>query len=130
MKNFVTLFLLLLVANFSISAQSMIEGTILNENGDGVPDVTILVKHTAKTEFAQVVQTDDNGYFMVNDLIDGNYELVAKTNNYETLLINDFQFPRDTDQVVGLTLENLITSSPTVVTSNQHAAKNDLLATY
>ena len=99
MKNFVTLFLLLLVANFSISAQSMIEGTILNKNGDGVPDVTILIKHTAKAEFAQVVQTDDNGYFMVDDLIDGNYELVAKTNNYETLLINDFQFPRDTDQV-------------------------------
>lgn len=113
MKNLFTLSLIVLLSNFSLTAQNLIEGGISNENGKSLT-ATITLENEQKAQFSKMIQTDEDGYFMIDDLANGNYQLIVEHSAYKTITIDNFEFPRDSDQILGLTMENLENTEITI----------------
>ncbi len=107
MKNLITLLLIGLLGNFSLTAQNTIEGGISNESGESLTATTITLENEQDVRLTKTIQTDADGYFIVDDLADGQYRLVVEHATYKTISMDNFEFPRDTDQVLGLTMEPL-----------------------
>lgn len=105
MKNLITLLLIGLLGNFSLTAQNMIEGGISNESGEGLTAVTITLENEQDVRLTKTIQTDDYGYFIMDDLADGHYRLVVEHATYKAISMDNFEFPRDTDQILGFTME-------------------------
>jgi len=105
MKKVFNLLLIGVFANFSLFAQSMIEGGISNEAGESLIAATITLVNEQNVQLNKTIQTDEYGYFVIEDLTDGNYQLVVEHVDYESLAIHNIVFPRDTDQVLGLEME-------------------------
>lgn len=126
MKNLSVLLLIVLLGNVSIAAQSTIEGSIMNTKGESLQSVVVTMQHTTDEELNKAITTDENGYFIVDNLIDGEYVLVVEDVDYQTLSIDNFQFPKDADKVVGLTVENLELLTPTDITTKRNAPKNNI----
>ena len=126
MKNLSVLLLIVLLGNISIAAQSTIEGSIMNAKGESLQSAVVTMQHTKDVELNKAITTDENGYFIMDDLVDGDYILVVENADYQTLLIDNFEFPKDADKVVGLTLENLELLTPTDITTKRNAPKNNI----
>jgi len=115
MKNLIILLLIGLLGNFSLTAQNTIEGGISNESGEGLTAVTIILENEQDAELNKTIQTDEYGYFIVDDLVDGRYQLVVENEAYKTISIDNFEFPRDSNQVLGLTMKALNDEEPIMV---------------
>lgn len=126
MKNLSILLLIILLGNLSISAQNMIEGSIMNAQGESLVATNITMEHSTDTQLNKTITTDENGYFFLDNLADGVFTLVVENADYQLLSMNDFQFPRDRDKVVGLTLESLEVLFPTELTTKRNERKNDI----
>lgn len=126
MKNLSTLLLIVLLGNLSLSAQNMLEGSILNTQGESIVATNILMEHSTNTQLNKVITTDENGYFFLEDLADGRYTLIIENTDYQKLSMNNFEFPRDTDKVVGLTLENLEILTATDIMTKRNEPKNNI----
>ena len=104
----------------------MIEGSIMNAEGESLVSTNIRMEHSTDAQLNKVVTTDENGYFFLDNLVDGTYTLVVENIDYQILSMNDFQFPRDTDKVVGLTLESLEVLTPIGITTKRSALKDNI----
>ena len=114
MKNLAIIFLVSLVSLFSLSAQSVLEGSISNRQGESLTAVNVKFIHLTNQQLSQTVNTDEDGYFFMEQLADGAYELEISHQQYGTVIMENFEFPRDTDQVLGLQLEEIQVTTPTV----------------
>ncbi len=128
MKNLSTLLLIVLLSNLSISAQSMIEGSIMNAKGESLVATNITMEHSTNAQLNKVIVTDENGYFFVDNLADGAYSLIVENIDYQTLLMDGFQFPKDTDKVIGLTMESLEVLTPTVLATKRNDRKGNFVS--
>ena len=126
MKKLSTLLLIALLGNLSLTAQNIIEGSIMNAQGESLVATVIKMQHATDTAFNKAITTDENGYFFLEDLANGDYTLVIENIGYQPLSMSDFQFPRDTDKVVGLTLENLDVFVPTELTTKRNDRKDNI----
>jgi hypothetical protein len=104
MKNILTFILILMIGNFSLNGQSRIEGSISDENGKVMAAVAITIKNSTNPALTKQFTSDQNGYFIAEGIIDGNYLIEITSENYKTITLRNFNFPRDTDQVMGVTL--------------------------
>lgn len=126
MKNLITLLLIGLIGNFSLTAQNTIEGGINNESGEVLTATTITLENEQDVRLNKTIQTDEYGYFIMDDLADGQYRLVVENAAYKTISMDNFEFPRDTDQILGLTMESLENTDIMVVRNTPD--KNNSLA--
>lgn len=126
MKNLSALLLIVLLGNLSLSAQSMIEGSITNAQGESVVATVVTIQHKIETELNKTITIDESGYFIIENLADGTYSLAVENVVYQTILIDNLEFPRDTDKVLGLTLENLNELTPTDVFTKRNTPKNNV----
>ncbi|MFK7978498.1 MAG: carboxypeptidase-like regulatory domain-containing protein [Saprospiraceae bacterium] len=126
MKKISTLLLIALLVNLSLTAQNMLEGSIMNAEGESLVATVITMQHATDAQLTKAITTDENGYFFLDNLANGAYTLVVENIGYQTLSMSDFQFPRDTDKVVGLTLENLDVLIPTVLTTKRNDQKDNI----
>jgi len=115
MKNLFILLLIGLFSNFSLTAQNMIEGGISNELGEVLTTATITLENEEDDHLNKTIQTDEYGYFIMEGLVDGSYRLIVEHTTYKTISMDNFEFPRDTDQILGLTMEPLNDAAPTIV---------------
>ena len=106
MKDYLITGLLLLITTFSTIAQSTIEGSITDQMGTDLAGITVAMINQNNPEWSRSLSTDETGYFIIDHLIAGNYQLEIADPNYETVTIKHFEFPRDNEQVLGLTLED------------------------
>lgn len=129
MKNFLTYLFIISVTNFSIMAQSQIEGNIMTEEGEMPNRITVSLINQHQSELHQNISTDEEGYFFVNNVADGAYKLVVEAPNYESIVISNIRFPQDNDQVFGLTLEKvkIITAAHKKMGANPIIVDNKLL---
>ena len=126
MKKISTLLLIVLLGNLSLSAQSMIEGSITNTKGENVVATVITMQHQTDAELTKTITVDESGYFIMNNLADGVYSLAVENADYEPVLIADFQFPRDTDKVLGLTLKSSDVLNPTDIFTKRNTPKDNV----
>jgi len=87
----------------------MIEGGISNELGESLVLTTITLEHQQDVTLNKTMLTDAYGYFIMDDLADGNYRIIIEKNTFETITLDNFEFPRDKDKVLGLTMKSLDT---------------------
>ncbi len=79
MEKRITLFFALLLAVLGIQAQNSIQGAVYDaENGEAIPYATITLDSTTRG-----VVTDLNGFFILNQIPDGNYTLRVRFIGYE-----------------------------------------------
>ena len=109
MKNLFVFLLLGLFANFSLTAQNMIEGGISNEIGESLILTSITLEHKQDATLNKTMITDEYGYFIMDNLVDGNYRIVVEKNTFETITLDNFEFPRDKDIVLGVTMKSIDT---------------------
>jgi len=109
MKNLFVFLLLGLFANFSLTAQNMIEGGISNEIGESLILTSITLEHKQDATLNKTMLTDEYGYFIMDNLVDGNYRIVVEKNTFETITLDNFEFPRDKDIVLGVTMKSIDT---------------------
>ena len=102
MKNYPIFLLVFLLSNFSLLSQSMIEGSISDENGGADLVATITMHHLSDSSLTIEMSADEDGYFIMENIGDGEYWLEVSKTNYETIKIPHFQFPRDRDKIMGL----------------------------
>lgn len=126
MKNLSALLLIVLLGNVALSAQSMIEGSITNVQGESVVATVVTMQHQTDAKLSKTITIDESGYFIMDNLADGFYSLAVENSDYEPVLITDFQFPRDTDKVLGLTLESLKVLAPTDILTKRNAPKDNI----
>ncbi len=126
MKNLSVLLLIALLGNISVAAQSTIEGSIMNAKGESLQSAVVTMQHATDAQLNRAITTDENGYFIVDNLTDGEYVLVVENADYQTLSIDNFQFPKDADKVVGLMVENLELLTPTDITTKRNEPKNNV----
>ncbi len=117
MKKLFTLLLIGLLGNFSLSAQNAIEGGITNKAGEGLTEVSITWENTEDAYLNKTIQTDEFGYFMMDDLADGTYRLVVTNATHKTISMDNFEFPRDANLILGLTMESLNETDTAIVRS-------------
>jgi len=128
MKNLSILLLIALLGNLSLTAQNMIEGSIMNAEGESLVATMVTMQHATDVQLNKAITTDENGYFFLENLADGSYTLIVENVDYQNLLMDDFQFPRDTDKVVGLTLENLDGFVQSAALTKQQNERKDNIA--
>lgn len=126
MKNLSTLLLIVLLGNLTLSAQNMIEGSIMNAQGESLEATNITMKHSANADLNKVITTDENGYFFLEGLADGAYTLIIENAAYQKVSMDNFEFPRDTDKVIGLTMESVEVLIPTELTTKRNVGKHNL----
>ena len=126
MKKLSTLLLIVLLGNLSLTAQNMLEGSIANAEGESLVATVITMQHETDTQLTKTITTDENGYFFLDNLANGDYTLVIEHIGYQPLSMRAFQFPRDTDKVVGLTLENLDVFIPIELTTKRNDRKDNI----
>lgn len=126
MKNLSALLLIVLLGNLALSAQSMIEGSITHAQGESVVATVVTMQHKTDAELSKTITIDGSGYFIMEDLADGAYSLAVENMEYQPVIIDNFEFPRDTDKVLGLTLENLNELTPTDVFTKRNTPKNNV----
>jgi len=114
MKNLLTLILIVALTNFSLTAQSLLEGSISINDGTSITATTVVLHHLNNEELTKVFQVDETGYFLLENIQAGAYSLEVVNADYEPIIVDNFQFPRDTDQVLGLSFEQPILTNPTV----------------
>lgn len=126
MKNLSVILLIVLLGNVSLAAQSTIEGSIRNTKGESLQSAVVTMQHATDKQLDKAITTDENGYFIMDNLADGEYALVVEDADYQILLVDNFQFPKDADKIVGLTLENLELLMPTDITTKRNEPKNNV----
>lgn len=128
MKNITILSLLVLMINGALFAQNVIEGSISNEAGEILAATTITLQNLDNDRLTKVMTTDEEGYFIMENMADGQYQLEVTSIGYERSVIANFEFPRDTDQIVGLTLTATEMIMPTAKNLDQNNPDNKLVA--
>lgn len=107
MKNYSTLLFVFLLMNFHLSAQSLLEGSITNENGIDLTTATVQLHHLTDEALTVEMEVGQDGYFIMDNIVDGNYWLEVIAENHESVVINNFNFPQDSDKVMSLSLNSL-----------------------
>lgn len=128
MKNLLSLILIVALTNFSLTAQSLLEGSISTNNGTAITAATVVLHHLNDENLTKVLTIDETGYFILEDIPAGTYKLEVTNTEYEPIIVDNFQFPRDTDQVLGLSFDQPLLTNQTANsdTRNGHVslAKN------
>ena len=75
MKN-IWILLICLGASFSLAAQSLIEGNVLDEEGQGIAFATILL-FTGDSTFVRGTISSADGHFFFEELAANRYYLIA-----------------------------------------------------
>lgn len=106
MKNYPILLFVFVLLNAQLSAQSLLEGSITNENGSDITTATVKLHHNSDKNLTIESQIEE-GYFFLENIANGEYWLEVSANNYEPIIIEHFKFPQDSDTVMGLTMSAL-----------------------
>ncbi len=120
MKNLLSFVLIIALTNFSLTAQSLLEGSISNNDGTTLTSATVVLHHVNNENLSKTLIVDESGYFILEDIPAGTYKLEISNSDYESIIVDNFQFPRDTDQVLGLSFEQPILTNPTVNTDTRN----------
>ena len=126
MKNLLSLILIIALTNFSLTAQSLLEGSISTENGTTITSTTVVLHHLNNEDLTKVLTVDETGYFLLENIEEGAYQLEVTNADYEPILVNNFQFPRDSDQVLGLSFEQPLMMNPTVNADTRNTPEDNL----
>ncbi|BFP40338.1 TonB-dependent receptor [Flavobacteriaceae bacterium GF1] len=100
MKNALTVFFLIILTNFA-AGQTKVSGTVLDTGGTPLLGATIQLRGTQIGVIA-----DENGFFELNNLKSGNYELIVSSLGYQTRSV-----PLDISRNQSLSLEIKLTES-------------------
>lgn len=124
MKNLLSFILIIALTNFSLTAQSLLEGSISTNDGTSITATTVVLHHLENENLTKVLQVDDTGYFILDNIQEGAYSLEVVNANFEPIIVDNFQFPRDTDQVLGLNFEQPLLTNPTVNNDTRNTPKS------
>jgi len=103
-KIFNSIFLILITFNF-ISAQSALNGTVLDNKNKAVYFATIALYSAADSTIAGTASTDEKGQFTIKKIKDGNYYLEVNMLGYATTSKADLLFPDNNGKNIELKLE-------------------------
>lgn len=107
MKNYSTLLFIFLLVNFHLSAQNLLEGSITNENGIDITVATVQLHHITNEALTVEMEVGQDGYFIMENIVDGNYWLEVTAEDHESVVIDNFNFPQDNNKVMGLRMNSL-----------------------
>lgn len=107
MKNYSTLLFIFLLVNFHLSAQNLLEGSITNENGIDITVATVQLHHITNEALTVEMEVGQDGYFIMENIVDGNYWLEVTAEDHESVVIDNFSFPQDNNKVMGLRMNSL-----------------------
>ena len=130
MKNLFTVLLIGLLTNLSLTAQSMIEGGISAETGETLTAATITLENENDADLNKSIQLDEDGYFIVEGVADGNYRLVVEKTAFKTITMDNFVFPRDNEQILGLVMESTQPLKNSEITIARNTPKNRISIAY
>ena len=79
------LFFLFILFQHSLSAQVLVQGTILDENQSMLVGATVVLLEPADSSMVSFGISDNDGVFTIEDVIPGNYVLQVSFVSYKTL---------------------------------------------
>jgi len=109
MKFLFVSFYAVFLLTFAVQAQSQIEGSISTAGGEESNIIVIKMTHQDQSELSKSITVEAADYFFLGNLADGSYQLEVRSDGFEPILISDFSFPRDADQVLGLMMRPIQT---------------------
>src|SRR4029077_4242059 len=96
------------------------QGTVYDQSGAFVPNVTIEIRSVDKGTL-HTVTTDDRGRFREPLLLPGTYELEATATGFQLLVMKDIQLTVGQDAVLDVKLAIQATTGQVTVTAEQPA---------
>lgn len=94
MKKFIQLLAILLVSSSFLTAQS-IDGRVIDAKGKGIFYATVAVHAAQDSSIVKGESTDDEGYFKIDNLEEGNYYLQVSMLGYKDNVGASFSFPNE-----------------------------------
>ena len=102
MKIFIkSIFLFLVSFNF-LSAQSSLNGTVLDNKNKSVYFATVAFYNASDSTIALATSTDEKGQFTIQKIKDGNYYLEVNMLGYATTSKTNLTFPDDNGKSIEL----------------------------
>jgi len=99
-------FILALLCSFTTNfAQSEIAGTVYSSESIEICCASVTLYSQSDGSLIKVITTDEDGYFELTGIEDGEYFLEASWSGYTTASINHLRFPAHHHKVVSLSFE-------------------------
>lgn len=111
MKTFLTLILLLFCATPILAQTASVKGKVVDDKNNPLPLVTVLLYTEGSGQPSAGTSTDDDGLFLLNNLVAGNYTLEFSYIGYHLL------------PIVSLFLKHLTWASSHLLKHPRHWAK-------
>lgn len=105
MKSFLIFMLASLCAYATIFAQSEISGSVYSSASIGICCATVTLYSQSDGSLIKEITTDEEGYFELIQIEEGDYFLEASWADFTTARINNLRFPAHHDKVVSLSFE-------------------------
>lgn len=103
--------LLLIVCPFTLFAQGIIKGRILDKvNNEPIPFANVVIQGTQ-----QGASSDDKGYYTISDVLPGQYNLEASSIGYKNTVIFEIQVTASRPAVIDILLEEEAKQLETIV---------------
>ncbi|MEM1124760.1 MAG: carboxypeptidase-like regulatory domain-containing protein [Bacteroidota bacterium] len=125
MKNRLSLLLILMLGINTLFAQSTLEGSISDVQGTTISSATITLRNINNKAHSKVSLVNATGYFILEDIENGAYTLEVTNEDYEPIIVQNLEFPRDTDQVVGLSFEASSLAHSTATANNKNKSEEN-----
>src|SRR3954468_2935537 len=82
----------------------MIEGTVVDRDGGGVPGATVTLSGPRLLGGARTVKTDGTGHYRFPELLPGTYQVIATAAGFEPARRDRIALPVETTYTIPLTL--------------------------
>lgn len=126
MRNLLSLILIVALTNFNLSAQSLLEGSISTEDGATITTATIVLHNLENKDLSKELTLDETGYFILEGIKAGAYKLEVTNTDYTPIIVDNFEFPRDTDQILGLSFDQPLLTNTTVNADTRNTPEDNL----
>jgi hypothetical protein len=110
--------------SFAQAVYGSISGTIVDNSGGALPGVTVTIT-SVERKTVDAVTTDENGRFLKERLLPGNYEVKAEITGFKTALVPNVRVNVDTQTPVNFNLEVGQLSEEVTVTGGAPLLKTD-----
>jgi len=105
---------------YKIVFSSSISGKIIDRSGKGTPGISVYIK---KHEWWSAV-TDENGYYLIDSIFPGNYEIIAWKERYHRLEYLDVKIAEDSVTILDMIMiYDLIPEKPDPIKPNYKILK-------
>lgn len=92
MKN-IALLTIFTIFSLSLIAQNTITGIVTEDNGKPIFYATVAIYNASDSSLVKAESSDDSGYYIINNIEEGEYYLTASMLSFTDQTINNISFP-------------------------------------